>query len=142
MRERPKKYHTKQSEAILTYIASLPGENHTPAKVADYFATNKQYVGRTTVYRQLERLVKDGKARKYRLDGIASVCYQYVGPGIGSSEQCHLKCDSCGESYDLECQAIPEVTQHIYDEYDFWVNENKTIFYGTCHECRMASEED
>ena len=132
---RPLSYNTKQREAILKYIVSL-GNNHvTAAQIVNNFEDGKVSVGRTTIYRHLDKLVQEGKLRKYTVEGISGCCYQYV----DNREQCGkyllLKCENCGELIHLDCDALNNIHQHIYQKHTFQVNISKTVFYGKCEEC-------
>ncbi|MDR0999785.1 MAG: transcriptional repressor [Clostridiales bacterium] len=134
MGKRPGVYTTRQGEAILAFLSSCQGAHVTAAQVAEHFNDISEPIGRTTVYRRLEKLVAEGMARKYIIDESKAACYQYVDePQQGHY---HLKCEVCGEVFHLCCNLLDEVADHIYDEHDFKVNEFKTVFYGVCADCR------
>ena len=133
--KRPSNYHTKQREAVLDYIVSLGNTHVTAAQIVRHFENENVSVGRTTVYRNIDRLVQDGKLRKYSVDGIAGTCYQYIVDSEEQQKQLLLKCEDCGELIHLDCDELDEIHQHIYQDHTFKVNTAKTVFYGKCEAC-------
>jgi len=135
LNKRPTNYHTKQGEAVLDFLESQGGAYVTAAQVVAHFQHGNALISRTTVYRQLERLVQEGKARKHTFDGILGTCYQYVQLLPQEQEAYHLKCEECGVIYDLKCHEVHLVSQHIFQSHAFRVDDSKTVFYGTCQNC-------
>ena len=138
MSRRPEKYNTKQGEAVLAYLAARRGAHVTATQIVEHFQSDGEAVGRTTIYRQLERLIREGKARKHAFEGISSACYQFVEKPQSEQDFYHLKCESCGGIFPLHCDAVDHVSKHIYETHAFQVNDSKTVFYGTCELCRQG----
>ena len=142
---RPGNYNTKQREAILDFIISLSGAHVTAAQIEQHFNCDAlhKHIGRTTIYRYLEKLNKDGILRRYITDGASGFCYQYV--GSDAAEPCdshwHLKCEDCGELQHLECGALVDVERHVLNEHAFQVNNTRTVLYGKCNNCLNAKED-
>ncbi|MEL7565084.1 MAG: transcriptional repressor [Dehalobacterium sp.] len=132
--KRSANYHTKQSEAILTYIASLNGEHVTVDQIMKHFDKMDFPIGLTTIYRHLDKLVESGKVRKYTLDGVSGACYQYI---IDEDKRMyfHLKCEDCGALFHLQCGVLDKIQQHVYEGHSFQINTIKTVFYGKCANC-------
>ena len=131
-------YNTKQREAVLNYVISLDGVHVTAAQIVEYFEKEAVPIGRTTVYRQLDKLTESGKLRRYTTDGVSGACYQYAGNSANCPVHLHLKCESCGELLHLECGAFTELERHVFDEHAFQVNALKTVLYGRCYNCLQA----
>ncbi|MDR1668345.1 MAG: transcriptional repressor [Oscillospiraceae bacterium] len=130
-------YNTKQREAILSCIRSLGDAHVTAAQIAERCLD----VGRTTVYRHLDRLTKDGTLRRYAADSVSGACYQYTGEdGCGESHY-HLKCESCGKLEHLACEELSAVERHVLGKHAFLVNAQKTVLYGQCGDCLNQSFE-
>ena len=53
-------YKTRQREEIAEYLASIPGKHVTAGDICAHFQTQGSAIGAATVYRQLERMVRDG----------------------------------------------------------------------------------
>jgi len=92
-------------------------------------------ISRLTVYRQLEKLVKEGRVRKYLFDGETVSSFRYIDPDERGHDAYHMKCEGCGVLFDLQCDEVDHVSQHILETHDFKVNGSKTVFYGQCKVC-------
>jgi Fur family ferric uptake transcriptional regulator len=135
MSVRPNGYNTKQSEAVLALLRSNRSRHMTAAQIADSLPD----VGRTTVYRRLERLVGRGLAKKYVFDGVSGACFQYAEPHDGCErEHFSLKCETCGGVTSVHCGALEKVTRHLLRSHGFRIDDAKTVFYGVCKACEEA----
>ncbi len=132
--QRPKTYHTRQSKAILDYLASLGQRHATASQVAEHFAGSGSPIGIATIYRHLDRLVGEGALRKYTIDGASGTCYQYAGEGP-RHPHIHLKCEGCGAVLHLECSVLEGIPDHVYREHSFQINPMRTVLYGKCLKC-------
>ena len=133
--KRSASYNTKQRAAILQYVASLDGAHVTAAQTVAHFAGGSVSIGRTTVYRHLEKLTENGQLRRYTTDGISGACYQFVGVMENCDAHLHLKCEDCGELIHLECHILSELERHVLARHAFRVNVLKTVLYGKCDDC-------
>jgi len=133
--KRPLSYNTKQRKAVLDYIISLGNVHVTAAQIICHFEKCDIAVGRTTIYRYLDRLINNGKLRKYNVEGIKGGCYQYINDSAETQNHLLLKCEDCGELLHLNCDTLNEIHKHIYQEHTFKVNITKTVFYGKCDIC-------
>lgn len=127
-------YNTKQKGAVERFLRSNSDRHFTVDSLLYELHSAGENVGRTTVYRALERLVIEGNASKYVQASGESACYQYVG-GNTCHEHFHLKCEGCGRLIHLECGQIDELGAHIEQDHGFKLNKFKTVFYGVCGEC-------
>ncbi len=127
-----REYKTKQRIAVEKLLSKNAG-HMTVDSIVKELEKSGDKVGRTTVYRALERLVEDGKARKYISSGDSS-CYQFVNNDC-CNEHFHLKCEKCGKLIHIECSQLDELSAHISQHHGFTVNSLKTVLYGICREC-------
>ncbi|HWS28906.1 MAG TPA: transcriptional repressor [Clostridia bacterium] len=135
MTTRPSTYVTKQGNAILDFLKSQQGNHLTAAQIAAHFGSGEAAVGRTTVYRQLDKLVDRGAVRKYVFDENSGACFQYVDEDGGAKEHFHLKCEACGKLIHVDNDAMPYVEKGILKNYAFEIDVGKTVFYGKCRAC-------
>ena len=130
-------YKTRQQKAILSYIASLDDSHVTAAQIVEHFEKEKIAIGRTTIYRHLDRLTESGKLRRYITDGVSGACYQHVGDMSECKIHLHLKCEGCGKLQHLDCDMLSEIQRHVLDEHSFRIDASRTVLYGNCDECEV-----
>ena len=137
-------YKTKQMTEILTFLKSVQEEHVTVSDICKYFRQQGIAVGTTTVYRQLEKMVKEGLVAKYVIDGTSSACFQYVGEHKESEHtSCyHCKCEKCGKLIHLHCGEVESLKNHMMEHHDFQMDPLRTVFYGICSECREKEEKE
>jgi len=128
-------YNTKQREAIIGYIGSLKDEHVTAAQIVRYFKQENVAIGRTTIYRHVEKLTQTGKLRRYVTDGVSGACYQNTDDTEDCQTHLHLKCEDCGELQHMECEELSGIRQHFLLDHGFSINASKTVFYGKCGNC-------
>lgn len=133
-------YKTKQKEIIQNYLENH-GENHvTIDEVLNYLRSNQISVGRTTIYRYMEKLTEAGTLRKYFLEEGMGACYQYIGENQECHSHFHLKCIKCGILLHVKCDYLAGADKHILEEHGFEVDNTKTVFYGWCKTCKSNKE--
>ena len=136
-------YKTKQMTEILTFLKSVQGRHVTVNEICDFFREKGISVGTTTIYRHLEKMVKEGLAAKYVIDGSSSACFEY----LGAEEHCHktscfhCKCEKCGKLIHLHCEDVVKLEQHLMDSHGFRMDPCRTVFYGICEECRGLEDD-
>lgn len=124
-------YRTRQRELILERLIEASERHITADELAEMLRGEK--VGRSTVYRTLERLVESGEVRRYYMpDGGA--CYQYAA-GENCHEHHHLKCVRCGRLLHAECGFLDELAEHIMQHHRFTLDRSRTVLYGVCEQC-------
>ncbi|WP_353095182.1 transcriptional repressor [Tissierella praeacuta] len=128
-------YKTKQKDILLNYIKSLNSEHFTVKQIYKNFKDNNQNIGMTTIYRHLNKLVKEGFVKKHVLDGETEAIFEYIGNLNHSEEHYHFKCEKCGMLRNFNCRSLDNIQGHLCEEHGFDINSIKTIFYGTCTEC-------
>lgn len=128
-------YRTKQREAILSFLKNSNATHLTIDDVTDYMKLQGEKVGRTTIYRYMEKLANQGILRKYFIEEGAGACYQYVDGGEQCHEHYHLKCLKCSRLLHIECDFLSGLEKHILEHHMFQVDNTKTVFYGLCCEC-------
>lgn len=127
-------YKTKQRSAILEYIEKNKDKQITANDILIYLNKKEYKASQTTIYRYLDKLVKEGKIKKYYSEEKSSSCYQYVGRKC--HEHYHLKCIKCGEIIHLDNDIFSSIEKKIIEKYGFKIDNVKTILYGTCSKCK------
>lgn len=129
-------YTTKQGEAVLNLLESRSGTHFTADEIINALSQRGISVGKATVYRHLDKLIKRGLVRKYIVDEGVSACYEFISDRSDCNRHYHLKCSECGRLLHVECEYLDEVSSHILMRHGFSISPEKTVLYGVCKECR------
>ncbi|MGI6005278.1 MAG: Fur family transcriptional regulator [Christensenellales bacterium] len=131
-----KSYNTKQKNLILSCLRENGDRHVTVETIMDYLKNRGETVGQTTVYRNLDKLVRDGAVIKFTAPQGMHACYQYLEPG--EHPDCyHLICTSCGHMTHLDCRHINVFTAHMQQEHGFHLDSARTVLYGRCERCNV-----
>lgn len=128
------KYNTKQREKILAFLKENEDKNITAEEILSYFSNIGESIGKATVYRYLNNLVKENIIKKYLDENKNCSCYQYVN-NENCNEHYHLKCEKCNKIIHLECEEFKDIQKHIAKQHEFELNTIKTVLYGICKKC-------
>jgi Fe2+/Zn2+ uptake regulation proteins len=135
--KRPVQYATKSKKRIIEHIESMDEEHFNAYDIISHFIKENPPISSATIYRQLDRMVSEGKLRRYVLSDKEGACYHYLGDN--DSKHCcnkyHLKCITCGKLVHLQCHTIENLMEHIVDAHHFFIEPESTVFYGRCEEC-------
>lgn len=136
----PEQYRTAQRNRILEYLMENSDRHITVEDCTVALRQSGKTVGQTTVYRFMEKLVEEGRVRKFTSDGIAA-CFQYI-DSTACHSHFHLKCLTCGKLIHLSCSYLEQLEQHVRHEHDFTIHSGRTIFYGVCHDCTQSAKKE
>ena len=90
----PVRYSTRQRAAVLAALQANAGKYMGAEEVVEAIRQGGAAVGRTTVYRTLETLTREGVVRRFVLDKRTPAQYEYLNdPGAA---EYHVQCRSCG----------------------------------------------
>lgn len=128
-------YNTKQKRSILQLLEDNNDRQFSCDEITETLKNNGTPVGKTTVYRYLDILEKNGQVRKYT-DTVSKISlYQYIDKKLNCQEHMHLKCVCCGGLVHLGCEFMSEVGKHILEHHKFRVDNSKTVILGVCENC-------
>jgi Fur family ferric uptake transcriptional regulator len=128
-------YKTRQRELIWEYLRANSDRHVGAQDIVEHLRRQGTAVGKSTVYRALDRLVEQGVLRRFYLEEGMSACYQLILENGRCHEHFHLKCLSCGRLIHMECSLLQEIQGHILEEHRFRIDQSKTVFYGLCEDC-------
>lgn len=128
-------YNTKQKQIILSFLKENCSKQFTCEALSEMLRKAGTPVGKTTVYRYLERLAESGNARKITGGNSKSALYQYIDRDMNCHSHLHLKCLKCGDFVHLGCDFMNGVNEHIAEHHHFTVDNSKTVLYGVCEKC-------
>ena len=118
-------------------MKSVQGSHVTVNEICEYFKNQGISVGTTTVYRHLEKMVREGVVAKYVVDGTSSACFEYTGEKKQDSQPVcyHCKCEKCGKLIHLQCEEVESLKQHMMEHHNFEKEENHNCTGEDCPVC-------
>lgn len=135
-------YKTKQRDLILNYFIENNERHVTAEEVVEHLKQGGTSVGKSTVYRYLEKLVAQGLVRRFFIEEGHGACYQYSGEDEQCNEHFHLKCVSCGVLLHIQCDYLAAAGKHILNHHDFTIDNSKTVLYGFCDKCKENEDKE
>ncbi len=114
----------------------------TAKEIEDSLRHENVEVGKSTIYRHLDKLIEDGEVRKFVDEKSKSATFQYVGKEHNCHDHLHLKCYCCGELYHLKCAHMGEVIEHLWQHHNFKIDNSKTVLLGICTDCNTNYNEE
>ncbi len=134
-------YNTRQKQLVLELVRNNKDKQLTCDEITFILTSCGTPVGKTTVYRQLEKLVSDGTIRKLNAHNSRGYVYQYVDEHLDCDKHMHLRCTECGEYVHLGCDFMSKVSEHIFAHHDFTVDNSHTEIVGVCGKCSAQKRE-
>ena len=128
-------YNTKQKQIILAFLKNNSSEQFSCESLSDMLKETGTPVGKTTVYRYLEKLTESGQVRKITGGNSKSALYQYIAEEMNCHSHMHLKCLRCGDFIHLGCDFMHSVSEHLSEHHHFKVDNSRTVLYGICGKC-------
>ena len=133
-------YMTENRKKIFAYL-----QNHSDTTVSakDIFAYMKEHgdtINLSTIYRNLDRLEKEGTVIRYLSEKGDTATYQYVDDGKHCDKHLHLQCLKCGKIIHLDCQFMTNIAHHASEHHGFDIQCKNSIIYGICKECKEKGE--
>ena len=136
------RYNTNQWKLILAVIERNRGRHITAEEVHLELIREGSPVGKATVYRHFERLEKEGLLIRYAPVEGAGACWEYAGEPGEVPAHYHMKCESCGKLFCLDCTFLDTISNHFSEHHKFDLNRFRTVFYGICSECRGKDKDE
>jgi Fur family ferric uptake transcriptional regulator len=134
-------YNTRQGNLILALLQNEPGKHFTADDIINSLTGEGKPVGKATVYRHLDKLIKQGLVRKYIAEEGQCACFEFIDQKGNCTSHYHLKCSNCGELLHVECDYLDKVANHVLEHHGFVISPEKTVLYGICEKCREALNE-
>lgn len=135
-----KNYKTAGRVRIMEYLMDHKDMMVSAADIQQELQRQDFPVNVSTIYRNLDKLVKDGEIMKYASENGERCTYQYAGGTKDCRHHLHLKCTACGMVVHLDCSFMNELGEHILEHHGFVVQCENSMIYGLCSECRDSSE--
>lgn len=120
--------NTIQRQLVLNAVSELKGAHPTAEEVYNHLYNKYPTVSKSTVYRNLNILIKQGEILRVevpcgadRMDANINLHY-------------HICCENCGRVDDIKMSYIDNI-RNIQDTSGYVVNSCKIVFTGLCPIC-------
>lgn len=134
-------YKTEQKRLLLDFLESNSDNSYTIDRIVEELRAKDNAPGRSTVYRLMTKLVEEKKVHRFSDEGSRSFLYRIV-----ADDHCrrhlHLKCLQCGKILHLDRATSDALLDRVRAVKDFAVNEEETLLFGNCAECRHGGQND
>lgn len=120
------RYNTEQLQIILEAIKTFEG-NFTIKQLEEKLG---ERVGPATIYRQVKKLIAEGRIKKQLIDDETHYCYIQC----EHDDHFNLLCKKCGKIQHVECGCLADFSAKISKEHNFLI-DSKLIISGLCEEC-------
>lgn len=137
---RKAEYNTEQKRLVMECLDASSDRYQTVDDIFGSLRANGSAIGRTTVYRTVEKLAAEGLVAKVVGARGSSASYKRLS-GEDSTPQGQLLCLSCGRAFPLDCSMLQTFSDHVREHHGFVVDQRRTVICGTCEDCRRAKGE-
>jgi Fur family ferric uptake transcriptional regulator len=123
-----------RSSSVDYYILEVLEKEHahlTSHEVYEQIHPLLPAVNPSTVYRALERLVKNGKISVSDM-GTGSTVYESVHGEIHH----HLVCENCGQVLTINHEEVDKFFQALETRHGFQIKTNHLVLFGLCESCK------
>jgi len=93
--------------------------------------------GKSTVYRLMQKIVSEGTVKRFVKGNSRQFVYQITGCEH-FDKHLHLKCVECGKLFHMSNQLSDDVFKQIFADSNFSIDEEQTVLFGKCAECRKG----
>ncbi len=132
-------YKTKSRNKIIEYLKKNADTRFTARDIYNAINEEGDELDRSTVYRNLERLYKEGRLVKYKEADVNASCYQYSEEHGSCHEHTHAQCSSCGKIFHIDNDVLEETAEKMKSEYGIDIDYGKTVLIGVCKDCKKQN---
>ena len=130
-------YNTEQKRALLELLKKNCDRAYSIDSIVDMLndSLGSSAPGKSTVYRLMTKLVKDGRVKRFVKGQTRGFVYQII-----KNDHCHyhlhLKCTECGRLLHLDEKTSDELLEKVARVQNFAVSEDDTVLFGRCAYCK------
>ena len=128
-------YNTEKKTKIHELLSSCPDKAFTVDEICREVLDGEG--GRSTVYRIISDMVKDGSVKKLTDEHTRHTTYQFLGGEC--HEHLHLKCKTCGRLTHLDHETSHLLEEKILGTAGFSL-DGGCIILGECKNCLEAEK--
>jgi Fur family ferric uptake transcriptional regulator len=128
-------YNTKPKEYISQFLENHKNKRFSIKDLDDWLKNNNYNVNLATIYRNIDKLVKDNVLLKHQNVDNGYATYQYI-----ENEKClthfHFECIKCGRVSHLGAKETNDFLKMIKRTMFFEVEPQNTYIRGICNNCK------
>ena len=114
----------------MDFMANNPDRIFKASEIAQSLPT----VSLSTIYRNLDRLEKQGMVQIVGAEENNELRYRYIGPSCCQAKM-HLICKKCGKFFHLDGPALKILLFSVQKLNGFIVDQQESVLLGYCAEC-------
>ena len=130
-----KEYNSKGKNEVIMYLKAHNEHRLTVAEILEGLNEEGISINRSTIYRNLDKLVESGDILAFKGTDNESAFYQYSGEYKECHEHLHLQCNSCGKIFHLEHKFVDDFIAKLRKDCKVELDVSKTMLVGTCEKC-------
>ena len=124
-------YNTEKKNSINAFFKARPSEAFSIDEIV--LALSPDGKGKSSYYRIISAMVKEGTLRRITDEHSRHTTYQYLGESE-CHEHLHLKCKECGRLIHLDHTTSSLIEEKIMLAGKFAIDEG-TLIFGVCTPC-------
>lgn len=128
-------YKTKGREILYDFFKTQDGKRFCAKDITDYFDSMGYSMNQSTVYRNLERMSREGVLFKTKQASDDFSYYQYIGEHRDCHEHLHMQCKKCGKVVHLENPGMDDFYKRLRDDHGFELKPMESVLVGVCSDC-------
>lgn len=131
-----KSYHTKTSDLISQFVQERTESGFSAMELLAFLSERGESVNKTTVYRNLDKLVESGRLIKRKSavsDGFIYLTAEKDGQCYG---HIHFQCEKCGAMIHLSDRLTTDYLKSVSENFGFKVDFSLSSLNGLCEKCR------
>lgn len=130
------KYKTKVSKMIEQYIHQCYDQSFSAHHLYEYIVKQGKTVNLSTIYRNLDQFVDEGKLTKFKAGHNDAFMYRVNQEITHCHEHLHLQCCKCGKIIHVDRDLMKKLVHTLENDYHFYLECDASTISGICKECR------
>lgn len=133
-------YKTKSRNLIIDYLKAHADRRFTAHDLTKEFEAQGERVDRSTIYRNLERLSREGTLVRYKENATNATCFQYSEMHGQCHSHIHAQCEVCGKIYHLKNDIFRSAEKKLHEQYGISLDFGHTILSAVCDSCKAQKK--
>lgn len=133
-----REYKTEQRKVLLSFFTKNSGEAFSADQILSGLEPEAQ-ISRSSIYRNLDKMVQEGLLRKTLSADGRKALYSYA-DCRQHCDRIHLQCGKCGRVFHMENPSDEARLKSVLGKSGFRLDEHAAVLPGTCKDCDLHSD--